>query len=104
MAGCFLGTLVTAMNIYFGLKTGWGSGGSIIAAILSYAVFSAMRPRKPFTPLETNIAQTAGSAAGSMTMAAGLVAAIPAIQLIEGGDLSFPSVPVACEPCHFLLQ
>ena len=83
--GCFMGVLIAAMNIYLGLKTGWGIGGSIIAAILAYAVFSMLRPKRPFTPLETNIAQTAGSAAGSMTMAAGLVAAIPAIQLMDGG-------------------
>jgi putative OPT family oligopeptide transporter len=88
VAGCFLGTLVSAMNIYFGLKTGWGIGGSLIAAILAYAFFAAIKPKRPFTPLETNIAQTAGSAAGSMTSTAGLVACIPALMLIhkEGGD------------------
>jgi len=83
--GCVLGVVISAMNMYFGLRTGWGIGGSLIAAILSYAVFSALKPRRPFTPLETNIAQTAGSAAGTMTMAAGLVAAIPAVQLMEDG-------------------
>jgi len=88
IAGCFLGTLVSAMNIYFGLKTGWGIGGSLIAAILAYAFFAAIKPRRAFTPLETNIAQTAGSAAGTMTSAAGLVACIPALMLIHdaGGD------------------
>ena len=88
--GCSLGMVIAAMNIYFGLKTGWGIGGSLIAAILAYAIFAALRPARPFTPLETNIAQTAGSAAGSMTMAAGLVAAIPAIQLMDDGpDLGY---------------
>ena len=88
--GCALGGVISAMNIYFGLKTGWGIGGSLIAAILAYAIFAALRPARPFTPLETNIAQTAGSAAGSMTMTAGLVAAIPALQLMENGpDLGY---------------
>ncbi|MDJ0520691.1 MAG: OPT family oligopeptide transporter [Planctomycetota bacterium] len=81
--GCCMGVVISAMNMYFGLKTGWGIGGSLIAAILSFAIFSALKPRKAFTPLETNIAQTAGSAAGTMTMAAGLVAAIPAVQLMD---------------------
>jgi uncharacterized oligopeptide transporter (OPT) family protein len=88
VAGCLLGGLVTAMNIYFGLRTGWGVGGSLIAAILAYAAFRVIGPREAFTPLETNIAQTAGSAAGSMTMAAGLVAAIPALALL-GTELSY---------------
>lgn len=94
VAGCFLGTLISAMNIYFGLKTGWGIGGSLIAAILAYAFFAALKPRRAFTPLETNIAQTAGSAAGSMTAAAGLVSCIPALYLMRrdtgvGPDLGY---------------
>ena len=31
------------MNVYFGLQTGWSIGGSIIAAILSFSLFSAVR-------------------------------------------------------------
>lgn len=80
--GCSIGALVTAMNLYFGLRTGWTIGGSLIAAILSYSFFQALRPQKSFTVLETNIAQTAGSAAGSMTTAAGLVSAIPAMKML----------------------
>ncbi|MEC7946187.1 MAG: OPT/YSL family transporter, partial [Myxococcota bacterium] len=80
--GCLLGGLVTCMNVYFGLKTGWSLGGSLIAAILGFSVFRVLRPRNAFTRLETNIAQTAGSAAGSMTSAAGLLAAIPAMGML----------------------
>jgi len=92
VAGCFLGTLVSAMNIYFGLKTGWGIGGSLIAAILAYAFFAMLKPRHAFTPLETNIAQTAGSAAGTMTSTAGLVACIPALMLIREGGGDAPAL------------
>ena len=67
---------------YFGLKTGWSLGGSLIAAILGFSVFRVLRPRNAFTRLETNIAQTAGSAAGSMTSEAGLLAAIPAMGML----------------------
>lgn len=82
VTGCLLGGLVSAMNIYFGLKTGWSIGGSLIAAILGYAVWAVIKPKKEFTPLEANITQTAGSGAGTMTSAAGLLAAIPALGLI----------------------
>jgi len=86
LAGCLIGGAVSTMNIYFGLKTGWSIGGSLIAAILSFSLFYGLRvvfPRiHPFSPLETNIAQTSGSAAGSMTSAAGLLNAIPAMGML----------------------
>ncbi len=89
LVGCLLGAAISAMNIRFGLKTGWSIGGSLISAILAYAIFSAfLRKKAPFTPLETNIAQTAGSAAGSMTSAAGLLSAIPAMNLL-GYELAY---------------
>ncbi len=81
--GCGLGALVCAMNLYFGLRTGWGIGGSLIAAILSYSFFQALGSKKKFTPLETNIAQTAASAGGQMSLAAGLVACIPAMEMLR---------------------
>ena len=40
LVGCGLGGLIAAMNIYFGLKTGWSIGGSLIAAILGFAIFA----------------------------------------------------------------
>ena len=87
ITGTALGAVVSAMNIYFGLKTGWSIGGSLIAAILGYSVWTVLRPKEAFTVLETNIAQTSGSAAGSMTSTAGLLACIPAMTLL-GHDLS----------------
>jgi uncharacterized oligopeptide transporter (OPT) family protein len=89
LIGCVIGALIAAMNIRFGLKTGWSVGGSLIAAIMSYAFFQALGSReRPFTPLETNIAQTAGSAAGAMSSAAGLLSAVPAMQML-GYKLSY---------------
>jgi putative OPT family oligopeptide transporter len=82
VAGCLIGAVIATINMFFGLKTGWSVGGSILAAILAYATFATLRPRRPFTVLETNVAQTAASAAGTMTMAAGLVAPIPALRLM----------------------
>ena len=83
LTGCAIGGIVGAMNISIGLKIGWSFGGSLLAAILGYAFWHFLKPVKAFTVLETNIAQTAGSAAGSMASAAGLLAPIPALALLE---------------------
>lgn len=88
--GCFIGGIITMMNVYFGLKTGWGFGGSIISATLGFAFFKLISPKKPYTISENNITQTTGSAAGSMTSAAGLSACIPALQMLhKDGEINF---------------
>lgn len=79
-AGCLIGALVSCMNIYMGLQIGWGFGGSLIAAIIGFGLFMALG--KKLSILETNITQTAGSGAGSMASAAGLLAAVPAMQML----------------------
>jgi len=88
LAGCMLGGVVSAMNIYFGLKTGWSIGGSLIAAILGYSIFNTLKPANEYGVLEANITQTSGSAAGTMTSAAGLLACIPAMGML-GYELSY---------------
>ncbi|MCO4760856.1 MAG: OPT/YSL family transporter [Myxococcales bacterium] len=80
IVGCLVGSVVACTNIYIGLKIGWTFGASIVSAVLGFAVFRLMG--KHLSVLETNITQTAGSAAGSMASAAGLVAAIPAMNLL----------------------
>ncbi|MEZ4317810.1 MAG: OPT family oligopeptide transporter [Myxococcota bacterium] len=93
--GCTLGGIVCAMNIYFGLQTGWSIGGSLIAAILGFSFFrviTRITGGAPLTRLEVNIAQTAGSAAGSMTSAAGLLAPIPALRILGQEPLSYPEL------------
>lgn len=85
LTGCALGGIICAMNIYFGLQTGWAIGGSLISAILGFSFFRAfagLTGQEPLSRLEVNIAQTAGSAAGSMTSAAGLLSAIPAMSML----------------------
>jgi OPT family oligopeptide transporter len=71
------------MNIYIGLKIGWSFGSSIISAILGYAIFQLIKPKNPYTLLENNITQTTGSAASAMASAAGLLAPIPALQMMD---------------------
>ncbi len=91
ITGCLLGVVISAMNIYFGLRTGWSIGGSLIAAILGFAVWASIHKTfhtRSFSVLETNITQTAGSAAGSMAGAAGLLSSIPALGML-GVELSY---------------
>ena len=92
VVGCILGGIVAAMNIYLGLRIGWSFGGSLIAAILGFSVFASLGRigllKTPYTILEANITQTAGSAAGTMTSAAGLLAAIPAMRML-GYEFSY---------------
>ena len=88
LTGCLLGGVVSCMNIYFGLKTGWSIGGSLIAAIMGFSIFAALKPKREYGVLEANITQTSGSAAGTMTSAAGLLACIPAMGML-GHELSY---------------
>lgn len=101
LTGCLIGAMVTAMNIYIGLKIGWSFGGSLIAAIIGYGFFTAIKPKKPFTVMEVNITQTAGSGAGTMASASGFLAAIPAIQL-SGYELSGWQLMTWCIGVAFL--
>lgn len=80
IVGCLVGSVVSCTNIYIGLKIGWSFGASIISAVLGFSAFAVAGKR--LTVLETNTVQTAGSAAGYMSSAAGLLAAIPAMNLL----------------------
>lgn len=87
-AGCVLGAVVCAININFGLRTGWAIGGSLFSAILAFAFFGRTSKKTPYSVLEANITQTTASASGTMISAAGLLTAIPALQLL-GHKLSY---------------
>ncbi|MEO2046759.1 MAG: OPT family oligopeptide transporter [Pirellulales bacterium] len=94
VVGCLVGSVVSCTNIYIGLKIGWTFGASIISAVLGYSLFTmlgSLGKARRLTVLETNITQTAGSAAGSMASAAGLVAPIPAMALL-GYEISWPAL------------
>lgn len=89
ITGCIIGGVVGAMNISLGLKIGWSFGGSIIAAILGFSVWAFLHKALRFRAygvLETNITQTTGSAAGAMASAAGLLAPIPALAMLDGDN------------------
>ncbi|KAL1917499.1 uncharacterized protein VTP21DRAFT_3892 [Calcarisporiella thermophila] len=84
IVGSLLGCVIAASNMYMGLKTGWLMSSSLFGAILSFAILkplSRVLPYYlgggPFGAKENCSAQTAASASGGL--AAGFVAAIPAM-------------------------
>lgn len=87
ISGLFVGCLIGASNVTIGLKIGWTFGAGITAAVISFAIFSAMRRMKrPFDQKENLIAATAGSSSGTMASAGGFVAAIPALEMIRAAN------------------
>jgi len=85
VTGMLLGAVFSTCNIYIGLKIGWGLNLSILAALVGYGYWQAgasVFGTRRFGILENNISQTACSA-GASVAGAGLIAAIPAVMMIE---------------------
>lgn len=87
ITGMLLGGLLSLSNLYVGLKTGWGLGVTVTAAVLAFGIFSLAKTilglKDEFTSLENNTMASAASAAGYFT-GAGLTSAIPALFLATG--------------------
>ncbi len=82
--GCVAGSLLSAGNIYMGLKTGFIDGGSITAALVGFAFFAMVKRLSPrtFGARENNIAQTTASSAAVMGFAIGLSSSMPALDMM----------------------
>jgi OPT family oligopeptide transporter len=93
--GCVAGALLSAGQVYVGLKTGFNDGGSIATALVAFGFFAAVRRFSPaaFGPLENNIAQTTAAAAAIMGFSAGLTSAFPALTMM-GHDYPQWALPV----------
>lgn len=91
VTGMLLGGVLSLVNIYTGLKIGWGFNMSITAMLLSFGFFRATEKvgGRPWGKLENNINQTAASA-GANISSAGLVAPIPALTILTGEHLAWP--------------
>lgn len=82
--GCCLGAVVSASNIYLGLKTGWTFGPSLFGAILGFAILKPLSQSAPrwlgggyFGPKENVCVQTAATSAGGLGII--FVGAVPAM-------------------------
>ena len=93
VAAAGIGALMSISNLYVGLKSGWGLGVTITAAVMAYALFKSLetilpRLRKnPLSMLENCTILSAASASGAIS-SAGLVSAIPALYLCTGHAMS----------------
>lgn len=81
--GILLGVVIASYNIYMGLKTGWGEGGSILAAILGFAIMRAFRQK--YSVLENNLTQTTASASATVGNAMNLIAAFFLMGIVISG-------------------
>ena len=77
VSGVLLGLVFGASNAYLGLRVGLTISASIPAAVMTVAIFRALRMRP--TLLEANLSQTIGSA--STALATGTIFTIPALFL-----------------------
>jgi putative OPT family oligopeptide transporter len=92
--GVILGALLAPCNVYSGLKIGWSFNMSITALLLAFAFWkpvTRLLGLAPWGVLESNINQTAASSAASI-ISSGLVAPIPALALMTGGNLPWPTL------------
>lgn len=96
ITGMTLGAILSASNLYIGLKIGWSFGMGITSAVVGFAIFAALRGvfpgMRPLTMLENNSSQTAASAAAYMS-SAGLVSSIPAMTMLrQDGTITIPDL------------
>lgn len=93
LTGMILGGLLSICNVYTGLKIGWGLNMSITGILLALAFWTVLNKIsagrvRTLNKLENNIGQATVSAAGAVS-SAGLVSAIPALEIMEGTRLAW---------------
>ena len=83
-AGCAVGVVLAAGNVYTGLKIGFIDSGSLTATLVTFTMFAALRRFGPraFTALENNVAQTVAASAAVMGLVHGLSGPMPALALM----------------------
>ena len=91
-AGILFGILFGAANAYLGLRAGLTISTSIPVAVMTVAVFRALRAGGvTSTILEANLSQTVGSASSSV--ASGVIFTLPAL-FLWGFDTTFAQITV----------
>lgn len=92
--GMLLGAVMSFSNLYVGLKIGWGLGVAITSSIIAFGIMTALHKvgivKKEFSILENNTMASCASAAGYMS-SAGLVSAIPALDMMIRQDAMSPT-------------
>jgi putative OPT family oligopeptide transporter len=104
VSGVLIGALLTPCNVYSGLKIGWTFNISIIALLVITGFWGLMARwvgTARLAPGEGNIAQTTSSSAANI-ISGGLVAPIPALAMLSGGNLPAPEMVVWVFSVSFL--
>src|SRR5512143_2587494 len=87
VTGMIFGGIMSLSNLYVGLKSGWGLGVDIVAIIVMFSIFKALKGaglmKREFGMMENVIMMTAAVAA-SWISSAGLVSAVPALTMLTG--------------------
>ncbi len=87
LAGMIFGGLMSLSNLYVGLKSGWGLGVDIVAVVVIFTVFKALRSvglvKREFGILE-NTTMMSVAVAASWISSAGLVSSVPALTMLTG--------------------
>ncbi len=94
LSGILIGALLTPCNIYSGLKIGWSFNISIIALLLVagfWSLLARLRVATGFAAGEANITQTTASSSANI-ISGGLVAPLPALAMLTGGNLAAPQL------------
>ena len=83
--GCAIGAVLATANVYMGLKTGFTDSGNVTASIIGFALLGVLHRLggRASSALETNIAQSAATAAAGMAFTSGLGASIPALAMMN---------------------
>jgi uncharacterized oligopeptide transporter (OPT) family protein len=104
VTGAVLGALLAPCNVYSGLKIGWSFNMSITALLLAFGFWAPLcrlLKLEPWGMYESNINQTTASSAASI-ISGGLVAPIPALALMTGGNLPWGTLVVWVFAVSFL--
>src|ERR1700752_509496 len=99
--GCLTGCVVSAINVYFGLKIGMSFSGALVAAIFGFTIFKVLPLKKRYTVLENVTTETVGSAAGGVVGALGITSTLPALQLF-GQNITLGEMDLWCLSVDFL--
>ena len=103
LVGVVCGTLLCYSNMFFGLRTGWVTMGSLQSALLGYGILKmrCLHRGRPLSVSENVVIQTTAVAVATMPLAGGFVGIFPAFKLIDGhpdysmGQLLLWSIGVA---------